>query len=216
MLRNNTRSGVTGPRSERAGAGTQAGEAGRRALVGRGRQGTQQEPIADIHRVAWEPPQGGSLDSCCLKRQQASKNGLETAHSRMPCFLPLKILSLPLPHLIYARAYEEVKASIYYKGVFVFVLQIRNMKHQESRMTGKSSRSALFFRLRVLPHFAGSPFLASIRTGLARQLWIPAWGFVPGAGGAVRPGWTAESKGKVLTADAGIEEALKYEGGNEG
>lgn len=54
----------------------------------------------------------------------------------MLCFLLFEILSLPLPHLIYERIYEEVKTGIYYEGfvcmyvyVYVYVcLQKRKMK----------------------------------------------------------------------------------------
>lgn len=68
----------------------------------------------------WPPLQEEALDTCCLKRQQAPKSHLENAHKGMLRFLLFKLLSLPLPHLIYARTYEEVKASIYYKIVLLF------------------------------------------------------------------------------------------------
>lgn len=45
---------------------------------------------------------------------------LEKAHNSMLRFIPFKVFSLPLPHLIYVRTCEEVKAGIYSQVVVFF------------------------------------------------------------------------------------------------
>lgn len=124
----------------------------------------------------------------------ASKNDLENAHNGMLCFLHLKILSLPLPHLIYAGTSEEVKASI---------IKVCFTNEDYEALIGKHNWQKLlfgtFFSYKECCHILlNLPSLVEMQTGqpgldpgpCAPRWWVHG-AFVSRKAGAVRPECTA-------------------------